>query len=124
MIFKNLVTKKGKISKDSARSFAKILNPFAPHLAEELWHLYGGGSTLAYEEWPGVNQEYLQEDNFEYPVSVNGKLRFKLLMPVDAPEEEIKKAATKHEAAQKWISGKKIKNIIFVKNRIVNIVVG
>jgi leucyl-tRNA synthetase len=122
MIFKNLVVKKGKISIETARTFAKILSPFAPHIGEELWSIYGGKS-LAYEPWPEVIEEYLREESFEYPVSVNGKLRFSLVFPVNESQEEIKKTVLAHEKAQKWLQGKEIVKWIIVPNKIVNIVV-
>ncbi len=67
MIFLNQVTKKGKVSKDTANNFVKVLSPFAPHTAEELWQILGNLKSLAYEPWPEFNEEYLREDNFDYP---------------------------------------------------------
>ncbi len=75
MVFNNLALKKGKVSRQTADDFVRILAPFAPHLAEELWHLYGHGQTLAYEPWPQSDSSLLIEDAFEYPVSFNGKVR-------------------------------------------------
>lgn len=124
MILNNLVYKKGKISLESARIFAKLLSPFAPHMGEELWKLYGGAETIAYESWPEVNDSYLQEDTFEYPVSFNGKLRFTMVISAEAGKEEVEKAALQHEKAQKWIEGKQIRKVIVVPKKIVNIVVG
>jgi leucyl-tRNA synthetase len=124
MILNNLVYKKGKISIDTGRIFAKLLSPFAPHMGEELWKLYGGSESIAYEPWPEVNEIYLQEDTFEYPVSFNGKLRFKLAQSVNATKEEIEQNVLKDEKAQKWIEGKQVRKVIVVPNKIVNIVVG
>lgn len=123
MVFTNAAIKKGKVSKDTARKFALILSPFAPHLGEELWELYGNGQSLAYETWPEVDESVLTEDTFEYPVSFNGKMRFKLEMPVDATKEAIEKAATEHEKSQRWLEGVQIVKIIVVPKKIVNIVV-
>jgi leucyl-tRNA synthetase len=124
MILNNLVYKKGKITKDTARIFAKLLSPFAPHIGEELWKLYGGAESIAYESWPDVNVSYLQADTFEYPVSFNGKLRFKLEISTSASKEEVEQAALSHEKAEKWLEGKQVRKVIFVPNKIVNIVVG
>ncbi|HKK80690.1 MAG TPA: hypothetical protein VJ909_00495, partial [Prolixibacteraceae bacterium] len=66
---------------------------------------------------------YLIENTFEYPVSFNGKMRFKLELPVDMPKDEIEKAATEHENAQKWVEGKQIVKIIVVPKKIINVVV-
>jgi len=124
MILNNLVYKKGKISSDTARTFVKLLSPFAPHMGEELWRLYGGTESIAYQPWPEVNKEYLLEDTFEYPVSFNGKLRFKLVLPANATKEEIEDAALKDEKAAKWTEGKQVRKVIVVPKKIVNIVVG
>jgi leucyl-tRNA synthetase len=123
MIFINLATKKGKVNTDTACIFTKILAPFAPHMAEELWLLLGHGKTLAYEPWPLFYEEYLKEDLFNYPVSFNGKMRFNLELPVTLTKEEIIKTVLADERAQKWIGAATPSNIIVVPNRIVNIVI-
>jgi len=123
MVFNNLVMKKGKVSKQTAETFAKILAPYAPHLAEELWQMYGHGATLSYEVWPEVDESYLTEDVFEYPVSFNGKVRFKIEMPVGKPSAEIEKEVLAHEISQRWLEGKTPKKVIVVPNKIVNVVI-
>ena len=123
MIFLNLASKKGRVTKDTVNIFTKILSPFAPHLAEELWHIHGHDKTLAFEPWPEINEEYLREDTFEYPVSFNGKLRFKIELPVNMDKEEIARIVLADDRAQKWLSTGKMSNIIVVPNRIVNIVI-
>jgi len=123
MIFLNLATKKGKVTRETAAIFTKVLSPFAPHMAEELWHLLGNSETLAYEPWPQYNEEYLKEDNFEYPVSFNGKMRFNLLLPVTLTKDEIIKAVLADERSKKWIGEATPSNIVVVPNRIVNIVI-
>lgn len=123
MIFLNTATKKGKVNRNTAATFALILAPFAPHLAEELWSLLGNDKTLAYEPWPAYNEEYLKEDTFEYPVSFNGKTRFNISLPVAMPKEEIIAAVLSDERAKKWLGGATPANIIVVPKRIVNIVI-
>jgi|WetSurMetagenome_2_1015567.scaffolds.fasta_scaffold00005_9 leucyl-tRNA synthetase len=123
MIFLNLVMKKGKVTFETANTFARILSPFAPHLCEELWQQRGHKETLAYEPWPLVNEEYLKEDNFEYPVSFNGKMRFKIALPVTMDKDEIARVVLADERAKKWLATGTLSNIIVVPNRIVNIVV-
>jgi leucyl-tRNA synthetase len=123
MEFINHCIRKGKISKDSAEKFIKCLSPFAPHLAEELWELYGHETTLAYEPFPLYDKQYLVEDTYEYPVSFNGKMRFKLELPLGMPDNEIESAVLGHDSARKWIEGKQVKKVIIVKGKIVNIVV-
>ncbi len=124
MVFNNLVIKKGKVTKETAETFAKILAPFAPHMAEELWSVYGNENTLAYEVWPWVNEGLLQEDVYEYPVSFNGKMRFKLELPLDMPKDEIEKNVLSHDLAQKWLAGKTVRKFILVPKKIINVVVG
>jgi leucyl-tRNA synthetase len=123
MIFLNLAMKKGKVTRETAAIFARILSPFAPHLGEELWKLLGNNQTLAFEPWPEVIEEYLKEDIFEYPVSFNGKLRFKIGLPADMEKDDIIKAVLADERAKKWLATGMLSNIIVVPNRIVNIVV-
>ncbi len=123
MIFLNQATKKGKVTNETALTFIKILSPFAPHMSEELWQLLGNKSSLAYESWPEFNEEYLKEDLFDYPVSFNGKMRFKIELPVSLTKEEIIKIILADERSHKWIGSSAPSNIIVVPNRIVNIVI-
>lgn len=123
MIFINLATKKGRVTNETASSFTRILAPFAPHMAEELWSLLGHDKTLAYEPWPEYNEEFLKEDTFEYPVSFNGKTRFNIVLPVTMTKEEIIKTVLADERAKKWLGGATPSNIIVVPGRIVNIVI-
>jgi len=122
MIFLNLATKKGKITSDTAGVFTKILSPFAPHVAEELWQILGNNKSLAYEPWPPFNEEYLKEDSFSYPVSFNGKMRFNIELPVSLTKDEIIKIVLADERSHKWLGNATPSNIIVVPNRIVNIV--
>lgn len=122
MIFTNTAIKKGKITRETALNFIKILSPFAPHLGEELWQMTGHNSTISYEPWPVADERYLKTDAFECPVSVNGKLRFKIELPFDLPQEEVKKIVLADERASKWI-GNGTPKVIVVPNRIVNIVI-
>jgi leucyl-tRNA synthetase len=123
MIFLNLATKKGKVTVDTACLFIKILSPFAPHVAEELWQIQGHNKSIAYEPWPDFNEDFLKEDLFDYPVSFNGKMRFKIELPVSLSKDEIIKIVLADERAKKWIGAAIPSNIIVVPNRIVNIVI-
>jgi leucyl-tRNA synthetase len=93
-------------------------------MAEELWSLYGKKETLAYEPWPVVDESLLVEDSFEYPVSFNGKMRFKLVLPADMPKDEVEQAVLSDERSAKWMEGKVIRKFIIVPKRIINVVVG
>ncbi len=100
-----------------------LLSPYAPHICEELWSLLGHKESLEYEAYPEHKEKYLVENTFTYPVSFNGKLRFKLDLPVDMPKEEIEKAVLAEPDAEKWLQGKQPKKIIIVPKRIINIVI-
>ncbi len=123
MIFLNMATKKGKVTKETADTFFKVISPFAPHMAEELWHLSGHNDSLAYEPWPEFNEEFLKEETSNYPVSFNGKTRYNIELPADMPREEIIQRVLADERTKKWIGNDKPSNIIVVPNRIVNIVI-
>jgi len=123
MIFTNLAAKKGRVIRETGRTFARVLAPFAPHLAEELWSVLGAETSVALAEWPEYDQKYLVEDEMEYPVMINGKLRFKLKVPVDTPPAELEKMALGHESAARWTAGKTPKKIIVVPKKIINVVV-
>jgi leucyl-tRNA synthetase len=101
-----------------------LIAPYAPHLAEELWQLLGHNETVVDAAYPEFNEEYLKESNFSYPVSFNGKMRFKIDLPVDMGKEEVEKAVLAAEEAQRWLEGKTVRKIIVVPKRIVNVVVG
>ena len=123
MIFTNHCIKVKTVTRNTAETFAKVLAPFAPHIAEELWALCGNKPAICQENWPTVNESYLIENTFEYPVSFNGKMRFKLNLPVDLSVKEIEKAALLNENATKWLEGKQIVKTIVVPKKIVNIVI-
>lgn len=100
-----------------------IISPFAPHIAEELWQLLGHEDSITFAHFPEFNEEYLKENDFEYPVMVNGKLRTKLNLPVDMPKEDVEAQALAQEAVQKWLAGASPKKVIVVPKKIVNIVI-
>ncbi|MDE6403319.1 MAG: leucine--tRNA ligase [Muribaculaceae bacterium] len=101
-----------------------VLAPFAPHVAEELWHVLGHDTTVCDAPWPVFNEEYLKENEVTMAVSFNGKARFNIQVPVDMPSADIEKMALAHEGAAKWLEGKSVKKVIVVPRKIVNIVVG
>ncbi|MGC9330289.1 MAG: leucine--tRNA ligase [Bacteroidales bacterium] len=100
-----------------------LIAPFAPHIAEELWHLLGNDGSVVDAEFPAFDTSLLVENSFEYPVSFNGKMRFKLDVPNDMKKEDIQEAVMNHPKAQKWIEGKQLIKFIFVPSKIINVVV-
>ncbi|WP_455640997.1 leucine--tRNA ligase [Parabacteroides sp.] len=100
-----------------------LLAPFAPHIAEELWHVCGHTTTICDAPWPQHNEEYLKENSVIYAISFNGKARFNLELPADMSREEVEKAALSHESSAKWMEGKAPKKVIVVPGKIVNIVI-
>lgn len=123
MIFTNLCIKKGRVAKNSAEQFMQVLSPFAPHLAEEIWEILGNTPSIANQPFPEYDEQLLVEETYEYPVSFNGKLRFRITLPADLNNEEIESAVLQNENAQRWLDGKQPKKVIIVPKKIVNIVV-
>ena len=98
------------------------LAPFAPHIAEELWEKLGHKQTVFDSTFPQHKEEFLKEDSFEYPISINGKVRAKMEFALDMPKEDIEKVVLASEIVQKWSEGKPPKKVIVVQGRIVNVV--
>ena len=99
-----------------------LLAPFAPHIAEELWHSLGNTTTVCDAVWPQYNEEYLVESVINYTISFNGKARFTIEFAADASNEEIEKTVMAHSNSAKWMEGKTPKKVIIVPKKIVNIV--
>ena len=110
-------------SKEVLEKLIILIAPFAPHLAEELWHALGNESTVCDAEWPEFKEEYLVESMVNYAVSFNGKARFNIQVPNGTSKEEVEKLALENPNSEKWIDGKTPKKIIVVPNKIVNIVI-
>lgn len=100
-----------------------LLTPYAPHVSEELWRQLGQGSSILDAAFPAFNPQYLVESSKEYPVSINGKLRTQINLPLDASTEEVQEAVLANAVVQKWMEEKPLKKFIFVKGKMVNIVV-
>jgi leucyl-tRNA synthetase len=100
-----------------------ILAPYAPHISEELWQLLGHKEGINKAKFPHFNEAYLQEEMYEYPVSVNGRMRAKMSFATDKPQEEIIQEVLSSEVVQKWTEGKTPKKVIVVPNKIVNVVI-
>ncbi|MEI7979013.1 MAG: class I tRNA ligase family protein [Bacteroidota bacterium] len=99
-----------------------ILSPYAPHIAEELWNKLGNKESITKATFPIFNGEYLVENEFSYPISINGKHRTNLTFSMDLSALEIETAVLANELVQKWLEGKTPKKVVFVKGKIVNLV--
>lgn len=100
-----------------------LISPYAPHIAEELWSKLGHTTSISTAPFPKVSEEYLTEDSFEYPVSVNGKTRFKINYALNKSKEEIEKEIVLLEELHKYLNGSSPKKVIVVPGRIINVVV-
>jgi len=100
-----------------------ILSPYAPHITEELWNLLGCDGSILNAEYPALEEKYLVEATKEYPVSINGKMRSSINLPTEITEEEARQAVLSNDSILKWLEGKEVKKFIFVKGRMINVVV-
>jgi leucyl-tRNA synthetase len=99
-----------------------VISPFAPHIAEELWEKLGHADTVLKATYPKFEKQYLVENSFEYPISINGKVRAKMNFALDMPKEDIEKTVMASDMMQKWTEGKAPKKVIVVPGKIVNVV--
>ena len=123
MIFVNAATQKKSLSKETLKVFLHLLSPYAPHIAQELWHHLGETELLVHAAWPEYDKTVLESATVTIIVQVNGKLRSRLQLPADATDEEIEKAALADERVQRFTEGKAARKVIVVPNRLINIVV-
>ena len=100
-----------------------LIAPYAPHLSEEIWKKLDGKHSIFNATFPLFNASYLIEDSFEYPISVNGKMRAKLAFPLNTPAIEIEQAVLNHTIIKKWLDGKPPKKVIIIPRKIVNVVI-
>src|SRR5690606_36602031 len=105
-------------NKSILESLIITLHPYAPHITEELWALLGNEEgTLSYAKFPEFNPEYLVENEFNYPVSFNGKMRLNLMIPLNLEQKEVEEKVLSNPDVQKYMEGKPLKKFIFVKGR-------
>ncbi len=122
MICVNELTSLATNKREILKPLLILLSPYAPHIAEELWHAIGEAGSVVTAEWPELNEAYLVEDNFTYPVSFNGKTRFMFSLPATLTPHEVEAAVLSAPEAEKWLEGKTPRKVIVVPKRIVNIV--
>lgn len=122
MIFLNEAEKVGNISADDFKKFLQILAPFAPHVAEELWQEMGEKKSIHLSGWPKYDKKKVVDEQIKIAIQVNGKVRAELMISREMDEEEVKAEALKDKAVIPWIENGEIKRIIYVKDRLINIV--
>ena len=122
MICVNELTAQGCSSSAILEPLAILVSPYAPHIAEELWEKLGHQDSIATATFPTFESKYLVEDTKEYPISFNGKMRFKLVLPLDMDKDAIEATVLNHELTAKYLEGRTPKKVIVVLGKIVNIV--
>jgi leucyl-tRNA synthetase len=123
MILVNEMEKSEIIPKEIYKNFLIILSPFAPHIAEELWNQLGIKTSIFKEKWPEYDRKLIKDEEFQLVIQINGKVRDTVAASMDMAENEAKELAMQSEKVKKHLAGKEIKKVIFVKNRLINIVV-
>lgn len=123
MILLNAFIKKGSINKKELETYLILLNPFAPHLTEEIWQILGNDLQMSNENiWPIYDETKLTEDTIEMPVQINGKVRGKISIGIDASQEEVLEKANSTENVKIFLENKTIRKVIYIKGKILNIV--
>jgi len=123
MIFVNEMMPREVRSREALEAFIRLLAPYAPHLAEEVWSRLGHEGSIAYEPWPDYDESWLAEDTVTVVVQVNGKLRDSFELPADAGEELVREKVAASERLAPWLEGKTIVKTIYVPGKLVNLVV-
>jgi len=109
--------------REIAEKMVLILSPFAPHMAEELWQDMGMKGLVVEQSWPSYDPEALKVEEVEIAVQINGKIRDRVMIPVDADEETVRKLVLERERVKRYLNGKEPKKFFYIKGRLVNIVV-
>jgi leucyl-tRNA synthetase len=123
MVLANRLEKQKKIPFDYYSSFLVLLNPFAPHLSEELWERAGLKGVCRKQKWPKYNRELVKEKTITLVAQINGKVRDKIKVKAGISESEAKELALSREKIKKWINGRRIKIVIFVPGKLINFVI-
>jgi len=121
MILTNLIEKEG-ISKKDFGITVRLLSPIAPHTSEEIWHLLGNEESVHINEWPEYDEKKTIDESISIALQVNGKVRSEINISHEESESKIKEMALQDEKIQKWIGGKEVKKVIYVKGKLVSIV--
>ena len=122
MVFVNEAYKADILPKAYAEGFVKMLAPIAPHIAEELWEILGHTGTISYEAWPAYDEAKMTDDEVEIVIQINGKVKAKLMVPVDAQKDVLEQIAMEDDKIKEQIDGKTVRKVIAVPGKLVNIV--
>ncbi len=123
MILMNESSGGESMTKEQYEIFLKLLAPFAPFMAEELWNQAGHTESIFKQKWPEYDKNLIKEDTIQMPVQINGKVRAVLTVPADISEEEAKNIVISDITILKWLEGQEPKKVFFVKGRLINIVI-
>lgn len=123
MIAVNELTDLNSHKKQILEPFIILLAPYAPHISEELWQLLGNENTILNASFPGFEEKYVKESSKAYPIAINGKTRTEITISLDATQQEVENLVLSDGTVQKWLAGKKARKIIYVKNKMINVVV-
>ena len=123
MIFINEISKLDSVPRAMWQDFVKVLSPYAPHLGEELWQKLGNKGSIAYVQWPPVNEDFAKDEEKTIVVMINGKLRGKFKAEPGASDETLRSEAENNEDAKKFLEGKTVVKCVIVKDKLVNFVV-
>jgi leucyl-tRNA synthetase len=126
MTWLNFLSAKKEIGEEEYKTLIKLLSPFAPHITEEIWHsLNLNAKSIHLEKWPEYDSKYLVEENIAVVVQVNGKLRDTVIVKNSKikSQNDVEEEARKGERVQKYLSGKRVKKVIYVEGKIINFVV-
>ncbi len=122
--FTNVATSAGGLTTDQLDRLARIMSPFVPHVAEELWHRLGHDRPVSISAWPSHDEDMLVDEMIELPVQIKGKIRSKIMLPADADEETTRTLALADERIAELVTGMEIRKVIVVPGRIINIIPG
>jgi leucyl-tRNA synthetase len=123
MIFMNEINKQKFISQIAYEKFLKIFSPFAPHITEELWQILGHKKSINLELWPTYDLSKIQDEEIKIAIQINGKVRTEIFIKTDETEDGVKKQALANEIVLRHVGAGSIKKVIYVKNRLINIVI-
>lgn len=124
MEFVNFAIKENSVNKNTLKIFLIIFAPLAPHISEELWHyLEPEAKSVHTQNWPEYDKDLAKDETVELAIQINGKTRDTLTVPAETQENEIKQLTIEREKVKKYIDGKEIKKVIFIKGRLINIVI-